>query len=132
MVTISGVDRNLKTACTHIKAATAPIPGRDIFMKADTIASRAAIADHIRTSRCPLIILNIIMPFPEHVRAGAFAAASAPIRQRSLRHRALVNATYYRNYPNSGSYASMRRRWRAGILAAAAAAAAAAAPAALH
>ena len=45
-----------------------------------------------------------------NVRAGIFAYYGQFLRRRSLRHYALVTATYYRHFPESGSYNESLRR----------------------
>lgn len=55
------------------------------------------------------------MPSPlvsTHVRASVFAHFGDEKRQRSLRHHALVTATYYRYFPNSGTYSESQRLWK--------------------
>jgi len=48
--------------------------------------------------------------------AAVFVEASEMVRSRSLRHGALVHATFYRNFKGVGSYASVRRKWKRAAL----------------
>lgn len=51
------------------------------------------------------------MRVPLNVRASSFAHHSQHIRRRSLRHRALVNATYNRHFSSLGTYEMLAARW---------------------
>ena len=51
------------------------------------------------------------MPISRDVRASCFAHYGEKIRKRSLRHHALVTATFQRHFGDLGTYAALSSRW---------------------
>lgn len=66
--------------------------------------------------RCSPTMYNYIM---RHISARASAACFAGVhnskRRLSMRHRALLNATYLRLHPGCGSYRASLHRWYRGL-----------------